>query len=179
MNVESIVSQAICVSDFSDAHQLRVGLSKFFQGYFLRYSVQCEEPQLCQEGGPIQVNGGYTLSRINLQDKLKASNPKQVFQYQGWVVLIDEMNIFNGIRMNSTYSESQTDTLVDMSSLQIEEIRYALSFKENFGSESYTYFWVIQGSHKFTEQQIFLLYEIEDESELTVEYVLSLDPVCN
>ena len=143
MNVETRVAQGLSILDFSEGEELRVGLSEYFQGYFLEYTIQCEFSDLCEEGGAIQVKGSSILQEINLEKKLKATRPQQVFQYKEWIVLINDVNLFTGIRMDSTYSESETETLVDMRRIELTHIRTAYSFKENFGSDQYYYFWVI------------------------------------
>ena len=39
MNVETRVAQGLSILDFSEGEELRVGLSEYFQGYFLEYKV--------------------------------------------------------------------------------------------------------------------------------------------
>lgn len=162
MNVEPLQNQCSVVSDLSGDEDIRVGLNQYFKGYFLDYKIDCIEP-LCSNQGFISISSGAQLMSINLQDQLKATNPQQVFQHKEWIVLIDEINIFTGIRMDSTYETSQSETLVDLGVKQVEKIRYAISFKENFGGEEYSYFWAIQGKDPKTGQFVLMIYEVENE----------------
>ena len=51
---------------------------------------------------------------------MRAVNTRQVFQHKDWIILIDELNIFTGIRMNSTSNNTTSETFVDMSDLDLE-----------------------------------------------------------
>ena len=73
------------------------------------------------------------MTEIKLDDKLKATKPQQVFQFKDWIVLINDANLFTGIRMNSTYSE--VEVLKDLRGIDLTSIKEVLSFKENFGGD--------------------------------------------
>lgn len=62
---------------------------------------------------------GYKIDNITLSNEMRASTILQIFQYKEWVVLVDVINVFTGIQMDSSRGDTNYKTLVGLNGYNI------------------------------------------------------------
>ena len=99
---ESISPQEyIYIADIGLSEEVGIGISQAFEGNFLTYSVHCEEPSQCGEGAVITMPPVNRIEPIDLENEMRATDTRLVFQFKHWIVLVDSLSICTGILSSS------------------------------------------------------------------------------